>query len=307
MRSSSIAPAMFLGAILASVPHGSAGAQAANTSPIVLELPASTRALALGNTFLPFGGDPDAVFYQPAALSGLQGASVGLQVYGSSSVLGTASAGGAILGGHGAIGVQYLVFPTRPASPPQTLGDLLAEGTSGGGEVVGSVGWSREIFGIRAGVVGKLLEQRNGAARDATGAVDLGVTAEVGPFVLSAAAQNLGSGPSVRVEDVSLPRRFVFGAALPTEVVGPFDVTGGAQLALRRDDEVIPSAGVEVRWWPIQGRTFVGRAGVRRAPEPGSRPVTLGAAFIADGLTLEYAFESIDGEGDAHRFGIRWR
>jgi hypothetical protein len=293
--------------LLTATSIATAWAQAANTSPIVLSLPASTRALGLGNTFLPFGGDPDAVFYQPAALSGLGGASAGLQVYGSSSVLATFSAGGAIAGGQAAVGVQSLLYPSGAGGPPQLIGDLMADGVSGGGEVVGSVGWSREILGLRAGITGKLIEQRNGGARDATGAVDLGVTAEAGPFILSGSAHNLGSAPNVSTRDVSLPRMFVLGAAFETQVVGPLDVTGGAQMALRRDREVIPSGGVEIRWWPIQGRTFVGRVGARGTPEPGAQPFTFGAAFIADDLTVEYAFESMDGDGNAHRFGVRWR
>ena len=89
--------------------------------------------------------------------------------------------------------------------------------------------------------------------------------------------------------------------------VGAFDMFLTSQVARRRDGEVIPAGGVEVSYWPVQGYTFRLRAGLQRVVEDGRSPFTFGLAFTGDALTLEYAFQSFDGEGNAHRFGLSIR
>jgi hypothetical protein len=69
---------------------------------------------------------------------------------------------------------------------------------------------------------------------------------------------------------------------------------------------VAPAAGVEAAYWPITGRTFFARAGVRR-PEQGEQPFTLGAGFAGDKIIVDYAFEPFEGGRRAHRFGVKWR
>ena len=77
--------------------------------------------------------------------------------------------------------------------------------------------------------------------------------------------------------DRPLPFRVTFGASSNSYVVGPLDLIATAAVSRRRDGDVIPAAGVEVAWWPVRGRTFIGRLGVRRVPGDGASPVTLGA------------------------------
>ncbi len=80
-----------------------------------------------------------------------------------------------------------------------------------------------------------------------------------------------------------------------------------AEIGRRADGEVVPGGGLEVAWWPVQGRTFVGRIGYRRMPEPGVDPLTLGAGFEGDDFRIEYAWQGADGDDAVHSFGIRWR
>ena len=68
--------------------------------------------------------------------------------------------------------------------------------------------------------------------------------------------------------------------------------------------------GVELGYYPIQGRTFVARLGFQDVPEDSeAAPVTMGFAFWADDLTIEWAFRPVSDadEGGTHRFGVRWR
>jgi len=90
--------------------------------------------------------------------------------------------------------------------------------------------------------------------------------------------------------------------------VGPLDLAASGGLSYRRKGELVPSVGLEVAYWPVTGRTFVGRVGFRHLPrEQSASPVTFGGAFIGDAIVLEYAFEGFDSGSGSHRFGIGWR
>ncbi len=154
-----------------------------------------------------------------------------------------------------------------------------------------------------------MLEQRIGSNRDATAAFDIGLVRSVFGITWGIAAQNLGPGLSTGTggPDVPLPHRVTLAASTSTRPVGPLDLLATAAVSRRRDGEFIPAGGIEISWWPIIGRTFTGRIGLRRVPGDGTSPVTFGAAFTADNFTIEYALEQFDGPGAAHRFGLRWR
>ena len=62
--------------------HVTARAQAAGFGPIVLQLPASTRAIGFGNAYVGVR-DPEAVFYNPAQLGVRPGVAMSAERYGS--------------------------------------------------------------------------------------------------------------------------------------------------------------------------------------------------------------------------------
>jgi hypothetical protein len=74
-------------------------------------------------------------------------------------------------------------------------------------------------------------------------------------------------------------------------------------------DEVIPGGGLEVGYWPVRGRTFVARAGVRRVPEGEGSPFSAGLAFWGDDLVVEWAWRPFGDPVDeaTHRFSVGWR
>jgi hypothetical protein len=74
------------------------------------------------------------------------------------------------------------------------------------------------------------------------------------------------------------------------------------------DGDLEPSLGLEVGYWPINGRTFVGRIGYRhRSGEYEAVPVTFGGAFYGDNIVLEYALQPFDSGDPSHRFFMGWR
>jgi len=294
-----------------------ANAQSRDRGPIILELPASTRALALGNSFALGSQDANALFYQPGLLNRAQGLSGSFQRYGRSATLSTFSAGRSWLSGGVVLGIQHLSYGEDP--PGRLLGsDLLGlpagvaslreNGPVGVSELVVSAGYGRTIKGIRMGFVGKLIEERLGSLKAATSAMDFGAAASPGPVTVGFAVQNLGPAMTIGGEDIPLPLRFALGASTDRTPVGPLDLSASSALMYSVDGDVTPSVGVEVAYWPVTGRTFVGRLGYRRLPgkQPGS-PVTFGGAFMGDDIILDYAYESFDSGSPSHRFSVGWR
>ena len=64
-----------------------------------------------------------------------------------------------------------------------------------------------------------------------------------------------------------------------------------------------PAGGVEFGYLPIEGVTFAGRVGGRLPEKNAEAPLTLGASFTFDRLSLDYGFEPYQGR-EAHRVGL---
>jgi hypothetical protein len=158
------------------------------------------------------------------------------------------------------------------------------------------------------GIVGKLVEQRFGSLRASTGALDFGISVDPGPLTVGLAIQNLGPHLNMGTEDICLPVRFNLGATTDRAPVGPLDLSAAGAVVYRAEGEVIPSMGVEVAYWPVTGRTFVGRLGYRQLPDEQSGwPVTLGGGFYGDDIVLDYAYEGFDSGRGSHRISVGWR
>jgi hypothetical protein len=210
------------------------------------------------------------------------------------------------------VGLQFLTYRPSTLDAGAVAADeeaLLASGPFSASEFAATVGYGRSINGTRLGIAAKFIEQRHGGTSDATIAADIGIARQVKSVMLGLSIQNLGPDLDAggAAGKLPLPYRVTFGASLRSRPVGPFDLVTAASVARRRDGEIIPAGGLELSWWPVVGRTFVARIGVRRVPDVGTHPITFGGAFIGDNITLEYAYQGFDAPGAAHRFGFRWR
>lgn len=287
-------------------------AQAKDRLPLVLQLPASTRAMALGDAFMMNSGHADALFYHPALVGAASGFGLDVQVWSGEATSATASAAMPWFDGGIAIGLQTLQYggtalreTTLLPSGQDVLFDVGHPTTS---ERVASVGYGRRLFGLRVGAAAKLVEQRVSDERDATAAIDVGVATALGPFTVGLSAANLGPDLEMASGRTPLPTRITLGAGAYGRPVGPVDLGLSGALTRRDDGEVIAGAGLEVGYWPINGRTFLARIGVERVPEGEASPLTLGCAFWGDDLVLEWAYRDFGGLGEGtHRFGVRWR
>ncbi len=258
---------------------------------LLLESPASVETMAYGNAPNLFSSSPALLFEAPAMLGRVSGVSAGAQRYGSAGTLASIAGAGEFQGGGFALGVQYMRYGLDDGFP--VLRDLqseaLTDGSTGVTEFVGSVGYARTLFGVRAGAVIKYAEVSADASRDGKVAFDFGLAKDVGPVMLTVSGRNFGRNLLLSFE------------------VGPLDMFATSQVIRRRDGEYIPAGGVELSYWPVAGYTFRLRGGLQRVPHDERSPFTFGAAFTGDDITIEYAFQSFDGEGNAHRIGLRWQ
>ena len=281
---------------------------AAQDAPLVLRLPASARALALGNILPPGSADADAAFYYPAFAAQMSGIAGGMQWLGADTV--AVDAAGAVewLGGTIALGLRTASYtaPPRAAGPLPAVDLMLPQPVS---ERAAQVTYGRIVKGVRFALTGKYVDQRWNDDRGARWGVDASAGQQVGPVRLALAAQNLGPDLDVGGVAVPLDRRIAVAAApIGGAPLGPLDVLPTVQAAWQRGARFTPAAGLELGYWPVTGRTFLLRAGVRRPDAAaGERAFTLGAGFSGDRIGIDYALAPLRGGRATHRIGLRWR
>lgn len=291
-------------------------AQAPATAPLILLLPASTRAASLGNAGVT-GRDDDVVFYNPAQLLGARtGFSTTIARYGSASTFGEMSAvyaGGPLTMGWG---VEYLDFSVHPGDTyPYVPATLVSRGPLEAQGLLATVGGAYTWKGFKGGIAMKYVADRvDLAALGATSALesrhdtflgDAGLAHNLWGGVAGLAVQNIGRGWTDGSNRIYAPFQESLGWSRGV-TAGELDLGFGGQVTARRG-WISPGAGVEVGYGWIEGYSASLRAGARRTETTGEKPVALGASLNADRLTIEYALEFFDGGNNAHRVTIRWR
>ena len=271
--------------------------------------------MAMGNTGVT-GRDDDVVFYNPAQLVGVRGGfNVSLATYGRQSKLGAMS--GSFAGGPLSLGwgVQVVNFTIPAAEPyPFAAPVLTREGNANAQSTEAVVGAAMLFKGFRIGAAAKYTEDRVDAAGNLTApgrdvhstvAADVGVAHALWQGVAGLSLQNLGRDSGRPGRRIDIPVQAALGWTR-TEQVGMFDL-GLATQVTARPHWFSPAVGAEFGYSWIEGYTVTARAGARRPDASGERPVTLGAGFTGDRLTLDYALQFFDSGRNAHRITIRWR
>ena len=301
--------ARFAVLLAVSVAPAIAEAQAAGFGPIVLQLPASTRAIGFGNAYVAVR-DPEAVFYNPAQLGVRPGIAISAERYGSKATA-TSFTNTFVFGTFGfGLGVQHLDYDLEVGGYPQATPNgegMLAGGATSASSLVAAMAAEMAYKGIRWGVTAKVAEDRNHAARDGVLLADVGAAKEIAFVTLGLTVQNLGSSPRMLGTSAPLPTRVVLGAATAGYPLGPFDLAASSAVSVRRGGRVAPMGGVELAYVPIDGITFAGRVGGRLPEKNAEGPVTLGGSFTFDRISFDYGFEPYQGKGSGHRVGVRIR
>ncbi len=295
-------------------------------APLVLQLPAGTRPLAMGNVGIA-SRDDDAIFYNPAQLVIARGMSASAERYSAAASGGTLSAVTRLGSGGIGIGMRTVSYQTSLAGFPVTRASMLNDGSGPGTSLEATVGVAQVFKGLRIGVAAKYVEDNAQLVRVSRGAFDLGLSKDVFKFyTVGLSVQNMGKafavscvvaaacptppgnpngGSGAQSTRVYLPLRTTLGGAMSHQL-GEFDFVGTAAVSLLMDDFVSPAGGAELGYSWLDGYNIAIRAGARRTL-PGERPFTAGAAFSVDRVSIDYALETLSGSRIGHRIGLRVR
>jgi hypothetical protein len=295
----------------------SAFAQAPETGPLILVVPASARTAALGNAWVA-GRDRDVIFYNPAQLIDRQEEfDLSLTRLGPASIM--MSAGSIFAAGKWNLtlgwGAQVLGFNADAASSYPYSPDLLqADGSRAGTDTLLTVGGAIEVKGFRVGAAGKYVSEiasPTAAAPDTPAPnhqmvlVDIGIARDLFGGVGAIAFQNLGRDSEDNGTVVPVGRQVAFGWSRPKQA-GPLDLAIFTQATVRQG-WWSPSGGLEMGYSWIDGYNVALRVGGRRTETDAERPISLGGAFTADRLTVEYAVRFFDQGRTANGVTVRWR
>lgn len=281
-------------------------------APLVLSVPDDARSAALGGAFMTVSSDATGLFYNPALAARTSGFMLSRAWYGAQGAF-TQLSGGASSGGRGlAVGLRALGYGAAQPSPPTNPRLAASEpGLFGPGgavqELAATVAAAMHLFGIPVGVAANLTQVRTGTLRGNTATFDLGVAQSIGPAALGLAIQGLGRGITLgsgaSPQEYDAPVRATLNLATERAPVGPLDV-GGAAVVSGWNGYFAAGGGLEIAYWPVVGRTFIVRVGVRH-DDDGTRP-TFGAAVQLDEIAFAYAFEHF-GAGNVQRVGLTFR
>lgn len=277
-------------------------------APLILKLPATARVLSLGGAQAALR-DVDAVFGNPALVGTATGVAFGAERYANGATAGQ-FASSSTIGPLGlGVGVQLLDAGPRYGIFPATSEVLTRETAAGASSLAATLAASLTWKQMRWGIGAKYVEERVTDDRAAGVVFDLGVSKSL-QFLNSTvgvAVQHVGPRLEVAGRRESLPSQLALGIATAPRGLGKwFDLSGTAQLDVRRDGELFPRGGVELSYSPLEGIAFTGRVGGRRPQLREERPVAVGAGLTMDRFTLDYGWEALR-EGAGHRITVRLR
>ncbi len=306
---------VFLLIVTVWAPAGAQNGAGGESAAIVLELPASARALALGGAYSAAGEDEAAIFYNPAQLAALGGLAVGLSVqrYIASTTLAALAAATRLGPGTVGVGVQVLDYGRvdEVVPDPASGGQLGLEtgATVSASDYAASIGYALGWTTLRFGVAAKLTRQRLAGESAGTGALDIGGSVLVFHRArVAVAVQNLGGDVTIAGARAPLPRLVRLGTALPLREAGPVRVLAAAELSRARSGSVEAAGGVEVSWTSARALTLLGRAGLLGRPAGSDlSPLSFGGGIRARRFTLDYAYQGFETLGNTHRVGVRWQ
>ena len=299
---------IFLAFAIAFASASAVRAQAPAVGPLILLLPGTARATAMGNAMVAVR-DESSVFSNPAQINTTPGFGGTFARYGhgatSVMIAGATVVNWLTLGW----GVEAVDFKARTdAAYPFVPGDLVQRGSRDAQSLLATVGGSFLVKKFRVGLGAKYAEDRvDGVAALAEPSIlkglllgDVGISHSLLSGTAALAVQNFGDDSRL-----ALPIQTTLGWARQMQAQ-QLDLAFAAQVS-ERNRWIGGGGGVEVGYGWIEGWSASLRAGLHRPETSAQRPVSLGAGLSADHLGVDYALELFEGNRYAHHFSLRWR
>ncbi len=197
-------------------------------------------------------------------------------------------------GGHHARRARHRRASPAAQSRSARRGRRVAPGSSLAATVAAAFNWK----GFRWGAAAKYVEeraffQRGGSSLETWASPRTSATepSPPGSPCRTSARHIRGNGVGR-----SLPTRVALGIGRSGYGLGKwFDLGGAANFAVRRDGRFLPSGGGELTYVPIEGVSFSLRAGVRTPELRAQQPITGGLGVSLDRVSLDYGWEDMRG------------
>jgi hypothetical protein len=299
-----------------------AGAQATSNetrSAILLTLPASTRALGLGEAWSAVADDESAIFYNPAQLARVRGWSIGgsLQNYIASTTLGAFAVAVPLKHGTLGFGLQLLDYGNADEVVPVdgTAGQIGAPtgSTISAEDMAFTVGYG-VAFGarheLRVGAAIKYARQEIASYSGGAVAGDVGAAYSfINGWDVSAALQHMGSSLTLAAVSAPLPLTWRAAIAAPEMRANAFSLRPMAEVRQVSGADVTGVLGAEGSWHTgTSGTLLSARVGYAfRGSTDAREPLTVGAGITLGRLQVDYAYEGFDLIGGAtNRVGVRF-
>lgn len=294
---------------------GATPAHAQRNAAVLLELPASPRAAAMGDAG-GLLGDVGSMPYNAAVVARMHRPEVGLSVerYLGGSTLGSATAAMPI--GRVVLGATVLTLRYPDAAEVLEAPDG-GEGIETGARVRGhdavaglsvALGWD----GLHIGGGAKWVSQSLPGASGGTLAADLGAVVGIGRLLggtlaLAAAAQHLGGPVELAGSSAALPRTLRAGVVFVPRRLAGATWTVALETTSVRDERLRLRQGVEAVWMAFDTAIAARLGTMSRQGADRQEPLTVGGGVTRGDLALDYAWRRFGALGSTHRFGMRWR
>ena len=288
--------------LLASAATASNGAETAQ----YLNIGVGGRALGMGGAYTALADDANAIYWNPAGLTGVEKH----EVQASHAELTQSTREDFLSYAH-----------TLPAGTFGAAVTYLSQGQIDGRDLAGhptgsftasdaavAFGYGRKTDYADFGASAKYLRSHIGSAEAQSFAVDAGVRRTVGAVILGATVRNVGPGLKYDVQRNDLPLRLAFGAAY--KFTGGHALTAeltngprGAGTDVGFGGEYQAIKNVYLRAGYTTQSAITGGSGFDAA-----RGLTLGLGLRRDRWFLDYAAVPMGELGSTHRFtlGVRW-
>jgi hypothetical protein len=274
-------------------------------APVALLIPASARSIGMAGQAIA-GRDDDVVFQNPSQLVIARGTSLTLSRPTPSARGGSTSSVFRFGTGGIGVGVTYTEFEADAVDGAAGRMVLGTRGPIDASAIHAVVGIGQLVKGLRVGGAVVYAADAVGTTRRGAASVDIGVSRDIGQqFTAAVALRHLDADLFRKGLTVRQPAVAVAGGSFVAPT-GPLDIVATGTLGVRRNGDLLPSAGVELGYSWLSGYNVMGHTGLRRA-EAGQGTATAGLGFTRDRVSLDYATELGNATPASHWFGIRIR
>ncbi|MBC7790937.1 MAG: hypothetical protein H7Z74_13405 [Anaerolineae bacterium] len=286
-------------------------AQNSATAAVFLRLPASTRALALGNVYPAQGGDEAAIFYNPGQLAGPNKLSAGMSVqrHIQSTRLATIAARHSLGAGVVGIGIHALDYGTTEeiaAEPAGGLGSPTGQAISAT-DFAAALAYAVKRGRFRAGGSVKVVRQQIAGSSGGTGALDAGVAVDFWKDAgIAISVNNIGGRITLSGTSAPIPETARLGIASPSERFGPLRARAVAEVVHERGQGAGAAGGAEMAWTASESVVLQGRVGASARRLSAASPISFGGGLEVRNFALDYAYQDFAALGATHRVGVRW-